>query len=197
MPEISQEVVTLLRYLLPGFAMAAVYYGLTSHPRPSQFERVVQALLFTVVVQSLVDGIGLIIARSAPGAVTIWTPEADLVAKLVVASLAGIAVSALSNSDAIHTKLRKLGITHRSAYPGEWHTVFALRRRLVILYLKDGSCIAGWPAKWPPDAQTGHLYLTHCAWLVQRAPIYGGEVEGILISTADIVHVEFIKGESA
>lgn len=153
MPEISQEVVTLLQYLLPGFAMAAVYYGLTSHPRPSQFERVVQALLFTVVVQSLDDGVGLIVVRCTPGAVTIWTSEADLVAKLIVALLAGIAVSALSNSDAIHTKLRKLGITHRSAYPGEWHTVFALRRRLVILYLKDGSCVAGWPAKWPPDAQ--------------------------------------------
>lgn len=54
MPELSKDVVALLQYLAPGFLVAWVYFGLTSHVKPSQFERVVQALVFTVAVQALV-----------------------------------------------------------------------------------------------------------------------------------------------
>ena len=54
MPELSKDVVALLQYLAPGFIMAWVYYGLTSHAKPSQFERVVQALIFTVVLVVIV-----------------------------------------------------------------------------------------------------------------------------------------------
>lgn len=52
--EMSKEVVLVLVYLLPGFLAAWVFYGLTSHPKPSQFERVVQAVIFTFVIQTLI-----------------------------------------------------------------------------------------------------------------------------------------------
>lgn len=44
----------VLVFLLPGFVAAAVFYSLTSHPKPGAFDRVIQALIFTVVGQSLV-----------------------------------------------------------------------------------------------------------------------------------------------
>ena len=43
----------VLTFLLPGFVAAAVFYSLTSHPKPSNFERVVQALIFTIVVEAV------------------------------------------------------------------------------------------------------------------------------------------------
>lgn len=55
MQELSKDVVALLQYLAPGFIVASVYYGFSPEAKPSQFERVVQALVFTVVVQSLVQ----------------------------------------------------------------------------------------------------------------------------------------------
>ena len=39
-----------LLVLVPGFVAAEIYHSLTSHPKPSQFERVVQALMLTVFV---------------------------------------------------------------------------------------------------------------------------------------------------
>jgi hypothetical protein len=45
---------SVLTFLLPGFVSAAVFYSFTSHPKPSEFERVVQALIFTIFVQALV-----------------------------------------------------------------------------------------------------------------------------------------------
>ena len=46
----SGDIVSVIYYLLPGFVAAWVFYGLTAHPKASPFERVVQALIFTVVV---------------------------------------------------------------------------------------------------------------------------------------------------
>jgi len=52
MPEISAEVIALLQYLAPGFLVTWVYFGLTSHEKPSQFDRTVQALIYTAWVSS-------------------------------------------------------------------------------------------------------------------------------------------------
>ena len=43
----SSEAVAVLIFLLPGFVAAAVFYALTSHPRPGEFARVVQALVLS------------------------------------------------------------------------------------------------------------------------------------------------------
>ena len=50
----SSEVVGVLTFLLPGFVAAAIFYSLTSHPRPGAFDRVIQALIFTVIGQAIV-----------------------------------------------------------------------------------------------------------------------------------------------
>ena len=43
---LSNDIVEILTFLLPGFIAAAVFYSLTSHPRPSEFTMVVQAIVF-------------------------------------------------------------------------------------------------------------------------------------------------------
>ena len=48
----SGEVVGVLTFLLPGFVAAAVFYSLTSHPKPDAFDRVVQALIFLITYQT-------------------------------------------------------------------------------------------------------------------------------------------------
>ena len=51
---VSNEVVEVLTFLLPGFVAATIFYPLTSHPKPSPFNSVVQALIFTMIVQAIV-----------------------------------------------------------------------------------------------------------------------------------------------
>jgi hypothetical protein len=45
---VSKDTLSLLYFLLPGLVTAAIYYSLTAHPKKETFERVVQALIFTV-----------------------------------------------------------------------------------------------------------------------------------------------------
>ena len=52
----SRETLSLLFFLLPGFVAAWVFYGLTAHPRKDTLERVIQALIFTVIVRACVIG---------------------------------------------------------------------------------------------------------------------------------------------
>ncbi|SUP44184.1 Uncharacterised protein [Vibrio furnissii] len=54
MENLTNDIITLLQYLLPGFVAAWMFYSLTSYPKPSQFERVVQALIFTIFIQAIV-----------------------------------------------------------------------------------------------------------------------------------------------
>lgn len=120
MPEISKDVVALLQYLAPGFVVAWVFYGLTSHVKPSQFERVVQALIFTVVVHAVVlaeravaEAVG---ERFALGE---WSANSQLLASLVTALIVGVAMSACVNGDAFHRWTRKLGIPTGTYLPQE------------------------------------------------------------------------------
>ncbi len=53
----SKELVGIISYLLPGFLAAWIFYGLTAHPKPQPFERVVQALIFTATWLSYAAGV--------------------------------------------------------------------------------------------------------------------------------------------
>ncbi|MNF22721.1 hypothetical protein D3C84_32830 [compost metagenome] len=60
MDDLVKEVIPLLQYLIPGFLSAWIFYSLTAFKRPDTFGQIVQALIFTFVIQGAVLGIGAI-----------------------------------------------------------------------------------------------------------------------------------------
>jgi hypothetical protein len=202
MPEVSKELIVLLQYLVPGFLVAWIYFGVTSHQKPSQFERVVQALIYSLFVHFLVTGERLAALEIGSwkklGA---WTAESDLFASLVTAIILGTIFSYLINSDRIHGILRKCGISTRSSHPSEWCTAFDTKKSYIVVHLKDDRRIYGWPHIWPADPTKGHLLIIHASWLIDETESEGDltatnaahqqEVQ-ILIDVVDIKWVEFI-----
>lgn len=195
MPELSKDVVALLQYLAPGFLVAWVYFGLTSHVKPSQFERVVQALVFTVAVQAIVAieqwAAGVVGAQVA--VLGEWTATSSLVASLVTALLLGVGVSAIANTDGVHSLARRLKLSTRSGHPGEWFGAFYDCRRYVVLQLRDGTRIYGWPTRWPSESNTGHFFMTDVVRVVGGETQILPELDGILIAANDVSSVEFVK----
>jgi Family of unknown function (DUF6338) len=194
MPELSKDVVALLQYLAPGFVVAWVYYGLTSHVKPTQFERVVQALIFTVVIQALVVGeraIAEFVGKQFPWGD--WSSNAQLLASLVTALALGIAMSAITNADAFHGLIRKYGISKRSGHPCEWFGIFSDYPRYVVLHLKDGNRIYGWPKVWPSEYDKGHFFLTSAMRMLEEENQELDALDGILIDVRDVSSVEFVK----
>ena len=118
----SSEVVTVLSFLLPGFVVAAVFYFLTSHPKPNEFSYVIQALIYTIVVQAIAEG-GMWAGRFLGlGMIGHW--EARIPVSVGVAVVVGIVAAFVSNRDILHGFFRWCGITKENSYPSHPMVLF-------------------------------------------------------------------------
>lgn len=195
MPGLSKDIIALLQYLVPGFLAAWVVYGLTSHSKPSQFERIVQALIFTVAIQVMVNServalefLGNWISFGP------WNKSIDLMWSLISALLLGVLIALLTNTDQLHKCLREKGISTRSAHPSEWCGVLSEHARYIVLHLNDGKKLYGWPNVWPSTPKKGHFFVINPSWLDDdnnELPIDG--VEGVLIDVESVKWVEIMK----
>src|SRR5688572_23626781 len=94
------KAVGLLEYLLPGFVVAWVLFGLTGHYRPDKFERTVQALIFSVFVRAVVSILGLaLLAVGRYVEVGIWDQTAQLIWSVVAALVLGLLFAWAGNTD--------------------------------------------------------------------------------------------------
>lgn len=94
----SSEVLSVLVFLLPGFVAASVFHSLTSHPKPSAFDRTIEALIFTLVAQALtLVTLLLFIERSQE-----WPMDWQFVLSVGVAAAIGFIAAVVSNHDLVH-----------------------------------------------------------------------------------------------
>jgi Family of unknown function (DUF6338) len=196
MPEISKEVISLLIFLMPGFLTAWVIYGLTSHTKPIQFERVIQALIFTVSIKALVfleqkfaEWLGTLFIWGT------WTDDSNMIAALISAILLGLLISKLINSDYLHNLFRRWGFTSRSSHPNEWSDVLSKFPSYVVLHLTGERRIYGWPEVWPSDPKNGHFFIISPAWLNDSGAQDITGVEGLLIDAKNVEWIEVMENQ--
>ena len=192
---LTNEFIEILKFLLPGFITAWVFYGLTAYAKPSQFERVVQALIFTIIVQAIVivihwsaELIGeyyFIIGR--------WNNNLNLIYSIVIAFIIGLLFSYFANNDKIHSFLRKKRITKQTSFPSEWFGSFSQFKTYVVLHLRDGRRIYGWPEEWPSQFDNGHFSIAEAEWLDNDNRIELTRVSNILIPATEVLFVEFME----
>ena len=190
----SSDIISAFYYLLPGFAAAWVFYGLTAHPKASPFERVVQALIFTIVIQAFTVITGwLLQACGHVYCLGAWTENSAFVWSVLLAFAFGLLFAYFSNKDYCHELLRRCGITKRTSFPSEWYSAFYQEKRWVVLHLPGGRRLYGWPEEWPDQPDTGHFLIDQPVWLLDD----GGydplpNVEKTLVQAAGVEMVEFI-----
>lgn len=199
MTELPAEAIGLLTYLLPGFTAAWLFYGLTSHQKPSQFERVVQALIFTFVIQVFLQPIKwLFLLAGRMISFGTWGEPSELFGSFVLALALGSFVAYFTNNDSFHKLLRRNGFTSRTSHPSEWFCAFTEHVTYVILHLKDGRRLYGWPKEWPVDPQQGQFYVQVPSWIDESArAIDLPQLDGILVHVKDVEWVEFMKHEES
>ena len=196
----SIEIILVLQYLLPGFVAGAVFYGLTSYYKPSPFERVVQALIFTYLIRGIIEVIGYFIKQYEYTGN--WWYQEDFLSTLhflialPLAIVLGAVMSVFANNDKFHELLRFLKFTKENSFPAksEWKRTFAGNVKHIVLHLNDDRRIYGWPKEWPTDQKGGYFLLQDVNWLGEDneyIPMEG--VESMLISSEDVKRVEFMK----
>lgn len=165
MENFTQDVISLLQYLLPGFLTAWIFYGLTSHSKPSQFERILQALIFTLFIQVSANLVELCVNfLSRFVSFGLWGRAAEMICPIFIAVLFGFVFSYFVNTDKLHGYFRHRGITRESSFPSEWFGAF-LDTTFVVLHLKESRRLYGWPKQWPSETTNGHFLIADPSWV--------------------------------
>jgi hypothetical protein len=200
---ITNELVALFTFLLPGFITSFLFYSLTSFPKKSEFEAVVIALIYTIIINAVVEILGIIcVAIGNIAAIGEWNQLSKTLCSIIIALIIGVVWSYLFNNDIIHTFLRTLKITNKTSYPSEWYGTFSETNLYIILDLKDERRIMGWPAEWPYDPEKGHFVLENAKWLTvdqdgKSSTIPLETIDKLLIAANNVEMVELVKSEEA
>ena len=197
MPDVPNETIELLQYLLPGFLASWVFYGLTSHLKPSQFERVVEALIFSLIIKTTAVPtkfflllIGNVFALSS------WNSSSELITSVFLAIFVGFLLSYLNIKGSIYRLFSSFGFT-KTSDPSEWYGTLSKHEWYVVLHFKDEKRLLGYPKVWPSDAEKGHFYIMQPAWLnADDSTVDLEGCNGLLINTTDVRWVELVKRET-
>ena len=186
----------IIIFLLPGFLAAWIFYGVTSHPKPTQFERTIQALIFAFIVQLFVSLLHWLFSAlgNITGVLRPWDHVSEGFASLFLAVLLGVALAYFTNMDSFHRQLRKRGFTTRTSHPSEWCYVFSEKVLYVILHLKNGMRLYRYPKEWPEEPGKGHFHILYPSWILEdQTQVDLPGLDGILIGAEDVQWVEFVK----
>lgn len=197
MGQFSSDIIRLLQALLPGFLTAWIYYALTPHRKPSEFERVIQALVLTSIIQALVLPVRVLLTYIGDNSnidLGTWTEESHFLWSMVFAFGLGLIMSWCVTQDWLHTRLRSLGLTTKTAHPSEWYSAFLESKTDIILDMKSGRRLRGWPVEFPDHPDQGQFRLSHASWLLpDGTEVDLGAAECVVVQATDVELVEFIR----
>lgn len=194
MESISGEIFTILKYLLPGLLSAWMFHAFTAYPKPSQFERIVLALIFTAFIQAGVYASHhALLFIGEYKSFGVWGSTAQSFWTYLWAITLGITFTIFSNNDKFHALLRFLKITSETSFHCEWYGTFKLNQDFVILHLKDDTKIYGWPSEWPSDPTKGHIVISDPCWVKDDGYEYMPTVKLMMLSISEVKWVQFMQ----
>ena len=192
----TENLIDALNFLVPGFIAAWLYYGITSHKIPGQFERVIQALIFTVIVRLVVDAIQPVIfwLGTMVPVTGQWTQNVELGWSVLVGVILGAAIGIGAEKDWFHALMRYFRVSEKTSFPSVWYSALRDHYGYVVLHLVGGRRLFGWPCEWSKNDRDGHIVISDPIWLQDESGphLELSMDEGVLVRTRDIEMVEFV-----
>jgi len=189
MPDIGFEALVVLLILLPGFFAASIVQGLCTRPKQTEFDKVIEALLYSFVTYlafTAIIGRVPVSMRVEPDGqaklVSVQTRVGPLLWLGLIALAIALIVSISTNNDLHGRVLRKLRFTQRTARSSVWSDVFHYASGYVQVELVDGRNVLGWLRYYSDTPEESSLYLEDAAWIRPdntKVPVKG---PGILLT---------------
>lgn len=194
MDEIFGQAIPILQLVLPGFLATFIFYWLTDSPKPSQFERVIQALFGTALIRFLVELFQhLAIWIGQFHSFGTWDQQSTDLSSAFVGIVLGLGLAYFGNNDHLYTIARKLNFTFRSGYGSDWRFAHStLKERSIVLQFVDGRRLAGYPRTWPTESEGGHYLMQFPTWIVDNEFQPATGVSFMLVPAAHIQWTEFL-----
>ncbi|WP_265451669.1 DUF6338 family protein [Aeromonas salmonicida] len=194
-----KEIIPLIMFLVPGFLAAWIFYSLTPYLKPEPFERIIQALIFTLITQAasiIIKELCFLMGKIC--SLGVWDTTSDTFLSTISAAIIGLTFSYYANNNKLHEKLRVLGFTKETSYPSEWHSTFSSDEGVtyIVLQFNDDRRLMGWPREWPVNPKEGYFKIEDPMWLIE-----GGNnidlqpLQCVLVNVQDVKWIEFMKKE--
>lgn len=201
MGDLSLEVLAVLLILLPGFLTTGLVQALTSRPKRTELDKVIEALLYSFVTYVLfavtVGGLPVYVRTDRGADSNAYYVEADPTGIGVLALISGglaLAVAFMVTNDFPLRYLRKLRITQRTTRTSVWSDVFHSLGGYVQVELSDGRCIMGWLRYYSDSPEDLSLFLEDAAWVGEGGKVVEVRGAGILLtSSSGIKNVMFLS----
>lgn len=200
------EALGILLVLLPGFACAYLVQMLAVRRKQSDFEKIIEALLFSLLLYLFtLPFFGYTFPLS-------WQPatqqNADpfqikvhwvqLFVLTAASGVLGILYSANVNGDWLLTVLRWLHITDRTTRKTIWNDAFQEFGGMVQVGLSGERKVLGWLRYYSDEAEDSSLFLESASWVsedengeVIERPIFGPDI--LLTKDSGIEYVMFLN----
>ena len=189
-PFYDNETLHVLLALLPGLVTVAIVHALTVRQNLAPLERIIQALLYTFL-NHVFWQIAVVLINLKWD----WKPSinGNLIGLFLCGAFLGLAMTLVINHDWLHGLLRLCRITKSTSRPNEWYDAFYRWDEYVVVHLRDGRRLFGWPRLYPDTATEGHLILEDAEWLFDEAKYSPAENRlHIMIPVGSIEFVEFV-----
>ncbi|WP_049273194.1 DUF6338 family protein [Pseudomonas putida] len=195
MEEIPTQVIATFQALLPGFVATMIFYWLAEAAKPTQFERIIQALVCSGLIKLLmpaVEAACLWVGQWKDFGY--WSKDAEAIWPFGLAVIIGLLLARFAFKDTLYRLARFFRLTSRQSSPlVEWRSAFELgNKRAIVLNLLDGRRLMGFPTLWPSDAKAGHFLIDIPHWIDNGQIVPYTGVKYVLISNEDVLWVEFL-----
>jgi hypothetical protein len=203
LPDFGYQSLGALLILLPGFLTAELVRTLATRAQRTEFEKVVQAFIYSFLVYVCFTGLNgkfpvSIRAESIAGSqhYTIEPHFWPLVELLLIATILGFVLAALMNKDVPFSVLRRWGWTQRTFRVSVWNDTFHTFSGYVEVCLADGRYIVGWLRFYSDTADEASLFLEDAAWVNEDGTQLAIPGPGILLTKETGVRsVMFLNAE--
>jgi hypothetical protein len=189
MADVKFQALIVLLILLPGFFAARIVQSLVTRPQQSEFDKVIEALLYSfvtyLVFTATIGQVPLFLRVEPDGQaklVSVGARVGPLLWLGLIALAIALIVSISTNNDLHGRVLRKLRFTQRTARSSVWSDVFHNPTGYVQVELADGRNVLGWLKYYSDTPEESSLYLEDAAWIGPgntKVPVKG---PGILLT---------------
>lgn len=174
----------LFLYLLPGFLGAVVYDYLVERQKPTNFDRIIEALVLTLV-SSVLAHVGFDVALLPDIAISKDTSLTQILnvflsVNIFYISLCAVGISIvfalINNHNILYRILNITRLTYKNGDGDVWYDTFYRHRKYwVSIKFSDNRILIGWPQYYSFTGQPRELFVADATW-------WEPDADGVLVS---------------
>jgi hypothetical protein len=204
MPQLGSQALLALLVLLPGFLCAQIVRTCCVRPKQTEFDKVIEALVYTFVVYvvfALIAGPELPLALKTETINQVQHFGIEFQRKrLLILSIIPFVLAFLIGLDRTNDIsgriFRKMRATQRTTRSSVWSDTFHELHGVIQTELKDGRRVMGWLRFYSDEPGDASLFLERAAWVNEKNELVPVDGPGLLItSEMGIKYVMFLNAQ--